>query len=151
MLGGLVLLSIAATFFLLPDSDKNADKNNEKSSVEFSFKITPKSATPADTFWFVLSIVNHGEDTAKFLLPTPLPARFTVYRNEHPIWNSDYGMMFAQMITPFVIASGDSISLKSFWLGKNNAAKFQPLGKYIVEGCFLGNKKCLKDSLWLVD
>ena len=150
LLGGFVLFSIAATFFLLPEHNKNSEKNTDE-GVKFSFDITPTSATPNDTFWFVLSIVNHSNDTAKFLLPTPLPARFTVYRNGRPIWNSDYGMMFIQMITPFKVAPGDSIPLKSFWLGKDNSAKLQPLGKYIVEACFLGNKKCFKDSLWLVD
>jgi len=102
LLGGFVLFSIAATFFLLPEHNKNSEKNTDE-GVKFSFDITPTSATPNDTFWFVLSIVNHSNDTAKF------------------------------------------------WLGKDNSAKLQPLGKYIVEACFLGNKKCFKDSLWLVD
>ncbi len=104
-----------------------------------------------DTVWFALSIVNQSDDTIRFVLPTPQAARFTVYRNERPVWRSDYGMMFIQMLTPLTIAPGDSLPLKAFWLGKDNDAKLLALGKYIIEACFLGNSECLRDSIWLVD
>jgi len=150
IIGGLIAFSILATTLVLK-SEQAEQKIVKKNDMGLSLSVMPKTATPGDTFWFVLSVINKSKDTIEIVLPTPLPAKFTVYRDERPIWNSDYGMMFAQVLTSFIIPPGDSIPLKAFWLGKNNQAKFQPLGKYVVEGCLLGIHKCIRDSLWLVD
>ena len=130
------------------------DKNimeNESSGYLSILSLSKHTAVPGDTIWFALSILNYSNDSVNFLLPTPLPVIFTIYKDERPVWRSDYGMMFAQIITPFSLAPSDSISLKAFWLGKDNNAKWLPLGKYYIEGCFTATKQCIRDSLWLVD
>jgi len=132
-----------------PDNGTQTDKTQDEISI--SLDVNPHQATPGDTVWFVLSVFNHTQDSTILRLPSPLPARFTVYRGEKPVWNSDYGMMFAQIITPLTITPGDSLPIKAFWFGKDNHTEFLPLGKYFIEACFLANKKCLKDTVWLVD
>ena len=156
-LAGLVVFSALASLFVFGGGNRKAQDSAEKVPVqrmgdlEIKLSVVPKTATPGDTIWFVLSVINRGNEDLTVNLPTPQPARFVVYHKGRPVWRSDYGMMFAQVITPFKIAAGDSIPLKSFWLGKDNRAQWLPLGKYIVEGCFLGTKTCLRDTVWLVD
>jgi len=156
-LAGLVVFSALASLFVFGGGNRKAQDSAEKVPVqrmgdlEIKLSAAPKNATPGDTIWFVLSVINRGNEDMTVNLPTPQPARFVVYHKGRPVWRSDYGMMFAQVITPFKIAAGDSIPLKSFWLGKDNRAQWLPLGKYIVEGCFLGTKTCLRDTVWLVD
>lgn len=124
---------------------------DDKSHLRIALSLSNRYLVPGDTVWFTLSIMNDSQDTLRMTLPTPLAVRFTVYRQQRPVWRSDYGMMFAQVITPFAIAPGDSIPLRAFWLGKDNQAQWLPLGKYFVKGCFTGSNNCEMDSLWLVD
>ena len=151
---GILVFSALATIFIITEKKhgKNQDYPTARiGNLELRLEINPKTITPGDTSWFVLWVVNRGQEIEQVNLPTPEPARFVVYRNNKPVWRSDYGMMFAQVITPFRITPGDSVPLKSFWVGKDNKANFLQIGKYIVEGCFLGTGTCLKDSVYLVD
>lgn len=134
--------------FAFGKARKPAENGNK---VNMTFWVSREFFAIGDTVWFALSIANHSDDTIRFVLPTPQAARFTIYRGERPVWFSDYGVMFIQMLTPLAIAPGDSLPIRAFWLGKDNNANLLPLGKYIVEACFMGNNKCFRDSLWLVD
>jgi len=144
------LLLCISTFSLALDKGEPPPQQASQ-PFELKFKISKQYPTPGDTVWFILSLINHSQDTLRFNLPTPQVARFSVLRDDRPVWLSDYGMMFAQVITPLIVIPGDSIPLKAFWLGKNNEAIWVPLGKYHIEACFNGTKQCLRDSLWLVD
>ena len=148
----IIFLTISLTFAFGKASSPEVEEIPQGAiSLDMKITLSKHQAVPGDTIWFVLHLANSSNDTLKFLLPSPMAVLFRVFRNERLVWRSDYGLMFAQIMTPFAIPPKDSIELKSFFMGKNNDAKFLPLGKYIVEGCFTGTKECLRDSFWLVD
>ena len=129
----------------------NSEPPPQKDDFQLTLSLSKKQAVPGDTVWFTLLLANSSDDTLHFKLPSPLVARFVIYSDERPVWRSDFGISFAQVITPFAIPPKNSIPMRAFWLGKNNEADWLPLGKYYIEACFNATKQCLRDSMWLVD
>ncbi len=149
-LGAFALLAIAITLGL-GKSGRNDSEGGGEVLPTLSLALSTRELVAGDTVWLTLWVKNPSPDTLRVTLPSPLGARFTIYRGARPVWRSDYGVMFIQVLTPLAIPPKDSIPFRSFWTGKDNAARWLPLGKYTVEACFTANKRCLVDSLWLVD
>jgi hypothetical protein len=147
-----IALLTVATLGLLFGWSKNVKAPDNKQDLELKFLLSKHQLVPNDTVWFDFRAINHTPDSIKLVLPSPEAVLFKISdKNNAVVWRSDYGVMFAQMLTYIHIPPKDSLTFKAFWTGKDNLTKFQTLGKYYVESLFFGTKTSIKDSLWLVD
>jgi hypothetical protein len=94
----------------------------------------PRVAGPGVEFSLTLNVRNLSGKSRTFDLPSSQVYEFLSFAGEGgEVWRWSRGILFAQAITPFVLAPDESKVFKVAW----DPAGL-PAGEYTVEGYFLG-------------
>jgi|GEM_PF-2195802 len=119
-------------------TDKSSPRPQNPAGLQVRLLTDKASYTGSDTVKLQLVITNIGSTPLTFNSNNSQRFEFVVQAGDREIWRWSKGRLFAQMLTSWKLAPGNTITYSAVWEQKDNTGKSAPPGTYTIVGQQIG-------------